>query len=68
MTLRAVGITLIWIGVVLLAGLLARRFLRGAWSLEDEDVPPVSFWQKGFAALALATTIGGIGLVIWSIG
>ncbi|MDO8606338.1 MAG: hypothetical protein Q7R40_07375 [Phaeospirillum sp.] len=68
MTVRALGIALIWVGVVILAGLLARRFLRGAWSLEDEDVPPVSPWHKGFAALAFATAAGGVGLVIWSIG
>lgn len=67
MTLRALGITLIWAGVVMLAGLLLRRFMRGAWSLEDEDVPRVTPWQKGFAILAVAATIGGLGLVIRSI-
>ncbi|TAN72364.1 MAG: hypothetical protein EPN20_03745 [Magnetospirillum sp.] len=67
MTLRALGIALIWAGVAMLAGLLLRRFGRGAWSLEDEDVPPVSSGHKAWAVLALAIAAGGIGLVIWSI-
>ncbi len=67
MTIRALGIALIWAGVAMLAGLLLRRFVGGAWSLEDEDVPPVNAWHKGVAILALVATIGGIGLVIWSV-
>ena len=67
MTIRALGITLIWVGVVLLAGLLLRRFRRGAWSLEDDDVPPVDVWHKVMAILALTATMGGIGLVIRSL-
>ena len=67
MTIRAMGIALIWAGVVMLAGLLILRFRRGAWSLEDEEIPPVPLGQKVFAALAMAVTTGGTGLVIWSI-
>jgi hypothetical protein len=66
-TIRAIGIALIWAGVVMLAGLLVQRFRRGAWSLEDEDIPPVALGQKVFAGLAMAATTGGTGLVIWSI-
>ena len=67
MTLRAMGIALIWAGVVMLAGLLIQRFRRGAWSLEDDEIPPVALGQKLFAALAMAATASGTGLVIWSI-
>ena len=68
MTLWTLGLVLIWVGTGGALGLLLYRFVRGAWSLEDEDVPPVSPWHKGFAALAFATAAGGVGLVIWSIG
>jgi hypothetical protein len=66
-SLRSLGIVLIWVGVVMLAGLLVQRFRRGAWSLEDDEIPPVALGQKIFAGLAMAVTTGGTGLVIWSI-
>ena len=65
MTPRGIAITLIWAGVLLLLGLLAFRFVRGSWSLEDEDVPAVTWKQKALAAAALAATAAGTGLFIW---
>jgi hypothetical protein len=46
--------------------LLLHRFSRGAWSLEDDDIPAVSLWQKLVAALALTATAAGLGLFVWS--
>ncbi|BAE51064.1 hypothetical protein [Paramagnetospirillum magneticum] len=66
MSPRAIAIALIWVGVLVLLGLLAHRFTRGAWSLEDDDVPVISPRQKLLAALALAATTGGLGLFVWS--
>jgi hypothetical protein len=66
MSLRAMAVALIWVGVVALLVLLVHRFTRGAWSLEDDDVPAISPRQKLLAALSLAATTGGLGLFIWS--
>ncbi|WP_041041096.1 hypothetical protein [Paramagnetospirillum magnetotacticum] len=66
MSLRAIAIILIWVGVLALLGVLVHRFTRGAWSLEDDDIPVISPRQKLAAALALATTTAGLGLFIWS--
>lgn len=66
MSLRAVAVTLVWVGTGALLWLLLRRFARGSWSLEDEDVPVVSFRQKVIAALALLAAAAGLILFIWS--
>ncbi|MBI3446487.1 MAG: hypothetical protein HY055_14300 [Magnetospirillum sp.] len=66
MTPRAIAITLIWVGALVLLGLLLHRFTRGAWSLEDEDIPTITLRQKLLAGLALAAACGGIGLFVWS--
>lgn len=66
MTPRAIAVALIWAGVLVLLGLLLYRFTRGAWSLEDEDIPVISIWQKLVAAFALTATAAGLGLFVWS--
>lgn len=66
MSPRAIAITLMWVGAVALLGLLVHRFSRGAWSLEDEDVPAISLRQKLLAALALGLAAGGVALFVWS--
>lgn len=66
MSPRAIAITLMWVGAVVLLGLLIHRFTRGAWSLEDDDIPAISARQKLLAALALASTAGGVALFVWS--
>lgn len=66
MTLSAVAVVLIWGGVLALLGILLFRFSRGAWSLEDGDIPVITGPQKVLAALALAATAAGIGLFVWS--
>jgi hypothetical protein len=66
MTPRAIAVTLIWVGVLVLLGLLLHRFARGAWSLEDDDIPVISLWQKLVAAFALTAAAAGLGLFVWS--
>lgn len=66
MTPRAIAIALIWVGVLALLGLLVHRFVRGAWSLEDDDIPAISPQQKLLAGLALAAAAAGLGLFVRS--
>lgn len=66
MTPRGIAITLIWLGALVLLGVLLHRFLRGAWSLEDEDIPAITLGQKLLAGLALAAACLGAGLFVWS--
>jgi hypothetical protein len=66
MTPRVVAVILIWGGVLALLGVLVFRFARGAWSLEDGDVPAITGPQKALAGLALAAAVAGVGLFVWS--
>jgi hypothetical protein len=66
MTPRDLAMALVWAGALLLAGLLLYRFRRGAWSLEDEDIPPPSPAQKLCALAGMLTALAGIVLFIWS--
>lgn len=60
----ALSMALMWGGVGALLGLIAYRFARGAWSLEDADIPAISSVQRVLAVLALAVTIAGLVLFI----
>ncbi len=66
MTPRDLAMALVWSGALLLAGLLLYRFRRGAWSLEDAEIPSAGPGQKLAAGLAMAAAAAGIGLFIWS--
>lgn len=65
MTPRGIGIALIWSGAVLLLGVLLYRLARGAWSLDDADIPPATWPQRLSAGAALVITALGIGLFVW---
>ncbi len=64
MTPRDLGIALIWAAAVVAIILLLYRLRRGAWSLEDAEVPPVSILQKAVSVLVLAAAISGTVLFI----
>jgi hypothetical protein len=64
MSPRDLGITLIWAGAAVVLALLLYRLGRGAWSLEDDEVPPVSILQKVGGALALIAAIIGTVLFV----
>ena len=66
MTPRGIAIALIWLGALMLLGMLVYRFTRGAWSLEDEEIPAITLRQKLLAGFALSVTGGGVGLFVWS--
>ncbi|OAN50817.1 hypothetical protein A6A04_17100 [Paramagnetospirillum marisnigri] len=66
MTLRDLAMALVWGGAALLLAVLIHRFRRGAWSLEDEDVPHASLGQRLLFALALLLAAAGTALFIWS--
>ncbi len=65
MTPRGFAITLVWLGAALLLGLLLFRLVGGAWSLDDDEVPPVSSRQKALAVVALIVTVLGTAIFIW---
>lgn len=66
MSWGAIAVTLMWVGVLALLGLMLHRFVRGAWSLEDDDIPAISPHQKVVAGLALTAAAAGLGLFVWS--
>ena len=66
MTLRALGLVLIWAGAGVALGLLLHRFIRGAWSLEDEEIPAVTRRQQIIGLGALVSAITGTLLMVWS--
>ena len=66
MSSGAIAVTLMWVGVLALLGLMLHRFVRGAWSLEDDDVPAISPFQKLLAGLALTAAAAGLALFVWS--
>lgn len=57
---------LVWGGALLLLGLLLHRFRRGAWSLEDDDIPAAGIGQKLVAGLGVAAAVAGAALFVWS--
>jgi hypothetical protein len=60
----ALSMVLIWGGVGALLGLMAYRFARGAWSLEDEDIPAVSSLHRVLAWLAVLAAAAGLVLFV----
>lgn len=66
MTPRGIAIALIWVGTLLLLGMLLYRFRLGAWSLEDEDIPPPSLTHRLIAGGGLLAATAGVGLFVWS--
>ncbi|WP_254432505.1 hypothetical protein [Magnetospirillum sp. SS-4] len=58
---------LVWAAVAVALGLLLHRFSRGAWSLEDDDIPPVTRIQKLLGLGILVAALGGTVVVVWSV-
>lgn len=65
---RTLGLTLLWLGVLLLVGVLAQRVRKGAWG-EDafEQAPKVPAWTAALAAIGLGLAFVGGGVAIWSL-
>ncbi|AVM73669.1 hypothetical protein [Magnetospirillum gryphiswaldense] len=67
MSLRAIGIGLIWLGTLALVMVLQQRIRSGAWSQEAlENPPPVERWAVPLAAIGMILAAVGAGLVMWS--
>ncbi len=67
MSLRAIGIGLIWLGTLALVMVLQQRIRSGAWSQEAlENPPPVERWAVPLAAFGTILAAAGAGLVMWS--
>ena len=68
MTARDLGLALIWIGTLLVAGVAIRRSRQGAWSAEAFDrAPPRPGWMVPVTALGLALAAAGLGLMVWGL-
>lgn len=67
MSLRAIGIGLIWLGTLALVMVLQQRIRSGAWSQESlENPPPVERWAVPVSATGMILAAAGAGLVMWS--
>jgi len=67
MNMRAMGIILMWLGTVLLVAVLQHRIRKGAWLAESlEDPPPLERWTVAVAAIGMASSMAGAGLLLWS--
>ncbi len=68
MSIRAIGLILLWLGTLLLVAVLQHRLRRGAWS-EDafEAPPPVPHWQIAAAASGMVLAALGAALIVWDL-
>lgn len=61
------GITLMWLGALLLVAVLQHRIRNGAWQAESlEDPPPPERWVVAVAACGMALAALGSGVLLWS--
>ena len=67
MSIRAIGIILVWLGTLLLVAVLQYRIRQGAWSEEGlEATPPIARWAVGLAVVGMIAAAAGIVLTVWS--
>lgn len=68
MSIRAIGLILLWLGTLLLVAVLQHRLRRGAWSEEAfESPPPVPRWQVVAAASGMSLAAVGAVLIVWDL-
>lgn len=67
MSIRALGIILVWIGTLLLVAVLQHRVRQGAWRPEAlDEMPPLTRWAVPVTLLGMALALSGAVSVIWS--
>jgi hypothetical protein len=64
MTIRGIGLILIWLGTLALVAVLQHRIRHGAWRIENEAVPPVGRWAVGIAASGMVLAAVGVVMVM----
>lgn len=68
MSIRAIGILMIWVGTLLLVAVLQHRIRKGAWSAEALDhPPPLARWAVPVTVAGMAVAALGAALAAWSL-
>jgi len=67
MSIRGIGVLLIWVGTLVLVAVLQHRIRKGAWHPEAlEDVPPLERWAVPVAVIGMLLALAGAGLTMTS--
>ncbi|MBI2241438.1 MAG: hypothetical protein HYU59_11630 [Magnetospirillum gryphiswaldense] len=67
MSIRGIGVLLIWIGTLLLVAVLQHRIRNGAWNAEAlEDSPPLERWAVPVAVTGIVLAAIGAGMTMVS--
>lgn len=67
MSIRAIGILLVWLGTLLLVAVLQYRVRQGAWRPEAfDEMPPLARWAVPVTLVGLALALAGAALTVWS--
>lgn len=67
MSLRGLGLLLVWMGAFALMTVLMYRIRKGAWSADALETPrPVAPWTRGAAIAGMILAVSGIVLMVWS--
>ncbi|MCA1907595.1 MAG: hypothetical protein LDL39_04455 [Magnetospirillum sp.] len=67
MSIRGIGVLLIWFGTLLLVAVLQHRIRKGAWKAESlEETPPLERWAVPVAATGMILALAGAGLTMAS--
>ncbi len=67
MDARSLGLSLVWVGAILLVAVLQQRLRQGALG-EDafENPPPIARWAVTVAIGGMACALVGAALTVWS--
>lgn len=67
MSMRGIGVLLIWVGTLLLVAVLQHRIRKGAWNAESlENPPPLERWAVPVAVIGMVLAVLGAGLTMVS--
>lgn len=68
MSVRAIGLILLWLGTIVLVAVLQARLRKGAWSEEAfETPPPIERWSVVLAITGMGLAGLGAALTVWSL-
>lgn len=68
MELRGIGLTLVWIGSILLVAVLQHRIRKGAFGEQAlEEAPPIERWSVRIAIAGMVLALVGAAMTVWSV-
>lgn len=68
MSLRALGLLLIWLGAVILVAVLQQRIRSGAWNEQAlDEPPPLHSWAVPATVAGAVLALAGASLCMWSL-